>query len=173
MAFKHAQSWLNFKVKASVAGITITGITVHGGVYAGRATVTFDNYEYKYNDGSHAPTLSVAWDNFAAAKDASVHMTANHAVSNSAYEAVGDGLIIVPQVDAFTGFTIYYTTADSKAYSYTYTFADASEKPDFVAGTQYIYHVFFNMHEIEIDASVANWDGPTNINTDASPNQIG
>ena len=81
---------------------------------------------------------------------------------------------MIPRDDAFTGFTINYTTADSKAYSYTYTFANATETPDFVAGTQYIYNILFNMHEIEISATVADWDSSTtNINTEVSPGTIG
>lgn len=175
MEFKHAQSWLNFKVKASVAGITITGITVHGGVYEGSAGVTFTNYNYKYTDGTNTQSVAVAWTvNSANAKDASVHMASNHAVSNTTFQPVGSGIIMVPRVDAFTGFTINYTTSDGKAYSYTYTFADATEMPDFVAGTQYIYNVMFNMHEIQINATVADWDTTTsNINTEGSPKEIG
>lgn len=174
MQFNHAQSWLNFKVKASVAGITITGITVHGGVYAGTATVTFTNYNYKYNDGSNAQSVSVNWGSLGTPKDASVHMSSNHNVSNSTFEKVGDGVIMIPRNDAFTGFTINYTTADSKAYSYTYTFANATEQPDFVAGTQYIYNILFTMHEIQISATVADWDSSTtNINTEVSPGTIG
>jgi hypothetical protein len=156
MKFYHAQAWIDFKVKAKTAvetGITVNSITLNDAVYNGTYTVTHTNYDAK-------TTQSVAgeWSALGTAKSIAVPGWTAAALTTD-FVTVGNGLMIVPD-DAstadFSGFTINYTF-DGK--TYTYTYAPDSKSVD--QKKHYTYEITFQLHEIFVNATVADWTDQT------------
>ena len=156
MVFKHAQAWIDFKVKANSAtetAITVNSITLTGAKYNGTYTVTHTNYNAKASQ-----SVAGAWTALGDAKNIAVPNWAGAALTTS-FLTVGDGLMIVPDDAAtgdFTSFTINYTF-DSKDYTYTYTPASTQVEQ----GKHYIYEITFKLHEIFINPTVTDWDDQT------------
>ena len=155
MEFQHAQAWIDFKVKAKTSGvetnIRINSITLNGAKYNGTYTVTHTNYNAKASQ-----SVSGAWSALPAEGTNVVVPGWEAANLTTAFVTVGNGLMIVPDDDAdtadFTSFTINYTY-DSK--TYTYTYAPASKSVD--QKKHYIYEITFQLHEIFINPTVADW----------------
>lgn len=151
MVFKHAQAWIDFKVKAKTdveTAITINSITLTGAKYAGTYTVTHTNY-----DAKESQAVAGAWSALGDAKNITIPF--NTALTTSLVQ-VGSGLMIVPDgtaADDFTSFTINYTF-DGKAYTYTYTPATKSVDQ----AKHYIYEITFQLHEIFINPTVTDWE---------------
>lgn len=167
MAFAHAQSWVNFTVKAgddatAGAGIVVTGIQLKQAVYDGTATVNLSNYDSK----TEALSASLTWDGTAygsATKyDVAVTGISNIAVNSTSEIAAGNGLMIVPNPTktaevlnpSFTTFVISYTL-NGNAYTFEYT-PTAAEK-QMVPAHKYNFNITFTLHEIKVDATVTNW----------------
>lgn len=167
MAFAHAQSWVNFTVKAgddatAGAGIVVTGIQLKQAVYEGTATVNLSNYNSK-ND---ALSASLTWDGTAygsATKyDVAVTGFSNIAVNSTSEIAAGNGLMIVPNPTktsevlnpSFTTFVISYTL-NGKSYTFEYTPTDAEKRME--PAHKYNFNITFTLHEIKVDATVTNW----------------
>lgn len=127
MEFKHAQAWIDFKVKANSTvetAITINSITLTGAKYNGTYTVTHTAYDAKTGQG-----VAGAWSALGAAQNIAVPGWSATALTAS-FATVGNGLMIVPDDAAtgdFTSFTINYTF-DGKTYEYTYTPASTQDK---------------------------------------------
>ena len=156
MEFKHAQAWIDFKVKANgtpETGITVNSITLTGAKYNGTYTVTHTAYNAKTGQ-----SVAGAWSALGDAQNVAVPGWTAAALTTSLV-TVGNGLMIVPD-DAgtgdFTSFTIAYTY-DGKNYSYTYT--PASTNVD--QAKHYIYEITFKLHEIFINPSVEDWADQT------------
>ncbi len=171
MAFKHAQAWVNFTVKAADAatagaGIVVTGIQLKQAVYNGTATVTLANYNSKSDALSH----TLAWDGTAytsATKydvDVPTNKTtfSNVAVSSTSETAAGDGLMIVPNPTktgddlnaSFTTFVVSYTL-NGNDYTFEYTPTDAQKRME--PAHKYDFNITFTLHEIKVDATVTDW----------------
>ena len=156
MQFKHAQAWIDFKVKANSDtenAITVKSITLTGAKYNGTYTVTHTGYNAKTGQ-----SVAGAWTNLGDAKDVAVPGW-NAAALNTSLVTVGNGLMIVPDDAAagdFTSFTIAYTY-DGKDYSYTYTPASTNVEQ----AKHYIYEITFQLHEIYINPSVEDWKDQT------------
>lgn len=153
MAFKHAQAWIDFKVKANSSvetAITINSITLNGAKYNGTYTVTHTNYNAKTSQ-----SVSGAWSALGAAKNIAVPGWSATALTTS-FATVGNGLMIVPDDDAegadFASFTIEYEY-DSKTYTYTYT--PTTRNVD--QAKHYIYEITFKLHEIYVAPTVEDW----------------
>ena len=152
MEFKHAQAWIDFKVKANTTAetaITINSITLTGAKYNGTYTITHTNYNAK-----SLQSVSGAWSALGDAKNIAVPDWSATALTTS-FVTVGKGLMIVPDdaaTDDFTSFTIAYTY-DSKDHTYTYT--PASKSVD--QKKHYIYEITFQLHEIFINPTVEDW----------------
>lgn len=171
MEFKHAQAWIDFKVKAKTTvetAITVNSITLNGASYAGTYTVTHTNYDAKTSQ-----SVAGAWsalgakgknssdENTSVASEVASDATAIVVPGWSAtaltanFATVGNGLMIVPDdaaTDDFTSFTINYTY-DSKTYEYTYTPASTQVEQK----KHYIYEITFQLHEIYINPTVEDW----------------
>jgi hypothetical protein len=157
MVFKHAQAWIDFKVKAKndgvETGITVNSITLTGAKYNGTYTVTHTAYNAKTGQ-----SVSGAWSALGAAKNIAVPGWSATALTTS-FATVGNGLMIVPddtETGDFTSFTINYTY-DSKTYTYTYTPASTQVEQ----AKHYIYEITFQLHEILINPTVTDWDDQT------------
>lgn len=152
MEFKHAQAWIDFKVKANSAtetAITINSIKLTGAKYNGTYTVTHTAYNAKTGQN-----VTGAWTALGDAQNIDVPGWSAAALTTS-FVTVGNGLMIVPDdaaTDDFTSFTINYTF-DGKTYEYTYT--PASKSVD--QKKHYIYEITFKLHEIFINPTVEDW----------------
>lgn len=152
MQFKHAQAWIDFKVKANSTvetAITINSITLTGAKYNGTYTVTHTAYNAKTGQG-----VAGAWSALGAAQNIPVPGWSATALTTS-FATVGNGLMIVPDDAAtgdFTSFTINYTF-DGKTYEYTYTPASTQVEQ----AKHYIYEINFTLHEIYINPTVTDW----------------
>ena len=157
MQFKHAQAWIDFKVKANSTtetAITINSITLTGAKYNGKYTVTHTAYNDKTGQ-----RVAGAWTDLGDPKNVEVPGWTAAALSSSDFTTVGNGLMIVPDDAAagdFTSFTIAYTY-DGKDYSYTYTPATTNVEQ----AKHYIYEITFQLHEIYINPSVEDWEDQT------------
>lgn len=156
MEFKHAQAWIDFKVKANSAtetAITIKSITLTGAKYNGTYTITHTNYDKKTGQ-----SVAGAWTALGGAQDIAVPGWTAAALTTSPV-TVGNGLMIVPDDAAtgdFTSFTIAYTY-DGKDYSYTYTPTSTQVEQK----NHYIYEITFKLHEIFINPTVEDWADQT------------
>jgi hypothetical protein len=154
MVFKHAQAWIDFKVKANSTvetAITVNSITLTGAKYNGTYTITHANYDK--SDGTQS--ASGAWSALGGAQNIPVPGWSAPALTTS-FATVGNGLMIVPDDAAtgdFTSFTINYTY-DGKTYTYTYTPASTQVEQ----AKHYIYEITFKLHEIFINPTVTDWD---------------
>lgn len=156
MQFKHAQAWIDFKVKAKTSvetAITINSITLTGAKYNGTYTVTHTAYGAKTGQ-----SVAGAWSALGSAQNIAVPGWSATALTTS-FATVGKGLMIVPDdTDAgdFTSFTISYTY-DSKNYTYTYTPTSTQVEQ----AKHYIYEITFQLHEIFINPTVTDWADQT------------
>ena len=152
MTFKHAQAWIDFKVKANgtpETGITVNSITLTGAKYNGTYTVTHTAYNAKTGQ-----SVAGAWSALGAAQNIAVPGWSATALTTSLV-TVGNGLMIVPddtETGDFTSFTINYTF-DGKTYTYTYTPASTQVEQ----AKHYIYEITFKLHEIFINPTVEDW----------------
>lgn len=156
MQFHHAQAWMDFYVKANgtpETAITINSITLKGAKYAGKYIITHNNY-----NAISGQTVAGAWSNTSSQKDVVVPDWNATALTTSLVK-VGKGLMIVPDDNAstndWTSFVINYTF-DGKTYDYEYT-AAAAPSANVDQAKHYVYNITFKMHEIFVQATVADW----------------
>lgn len=155
MVFKHAQAWIDFKVKANSAteeAIKVNSITLNGAKYNGTYTVTHTAYNAKTGQ-----SVAGAWSTLpATGVDVAVPGWTTGTNLTTSLVTVGNGLMIVPDDDVdegdFTSFTINYTF-DGKTYDYTYTPANTNVDQ----AKHYIYEITFRLHEIFINPTVTDW----------------
>jgi hypothetical protein len=168
MTFAHAQSWVNFTVKAADAatagaGIVVTGIELKNAVYEGTATIELSNYDSK----TIALDASLEWDGtaYSAATPANVVVPGiSNVAVNSSSDAIacGDGLLVVPNPNevetvlqpSFDSFVISYTF-NGNAYSFEYT--PTSAERALLPAHKYNFNITFTLTEIKVDATVATW----------------
>lgn len=152
MEFKHAQAWIDFKVKAKTTtetAITVNSITLNDAVYNGTYTVTHTAYNAKTGQ-----SVAGAWTALGSGQAIAVPGWSATALTTS-FATVGNGLMIVPDDAAtgdFTSFTINYTF-DGKTYEYTYTPASTQVEQ----AKHYIYEITFQLHEIFINPTIEDW----------------
>ncbi len=159
MAFKHAQAWLKFNVKAgnstSASAITINSITVNDVSCQGTFTVTHTNFDAAA--GQSAAGAWTAFDTYAG------NVTAIPAGGYSSLSTTGQdfaSLLVVPD-QGMASFTIDYTLA---GLNYTYTYTPASTT--LAQATKYTYNITITIHEIEVEPTVTDWTegGPIAVN---------
>ena len=167
MVFKHAQAWISFNADAydatSGGKVTLNSITLNGAKYNGTYTITHTSY-----NATSSQSVAGAWSALGSTADVAVPNWTPKAIAYDAIgngDAVGDGLLIVPDDDNatadFTSFTIAYTL-DGNDYTYTYTpTTPAAANVD--QAKHYIYNIVFHLHEIEISATVTDWVDQTPV----------
>ena len=156
MAFKHAQAWMDFYVKANSTvetAITINSITLKEAKYSGKYIITHTNY-----NATSGQSVAGAWSNTSTQKDVVVPGWAAATLTTSLVH-VGNGLMIVPDDDAatndWTGFVINYTY-DGKTYDYVYT-APSAPAANVDQAKHYVFNITFKLHEIFVAATVTDW----------------
>lgn len=159
MVFKHAQAWLQFKVKAAsstvASALTINRITLNGVSCQGVCTVTQTNY-----NATSEQSVAAAWTGYGtyAGNVAAVAKDGYTALSDSWQEFAN--LMVIPD-QGITSFTINYTL-DEKTYDYTYTITNGT----LAQANKYIYNINFNLHEIEIAPSIEDWTDAPEVNVE-------
>lgn len=161
MQFKHAQAWVDFYVKANSdteTAITVNSITLKGAKYAGTYTITHTNYNAKTSQ-----SVAGAWTLLGDAADVAVPGWTPAALTTSLVQ-VGHGLLVVPDDNAatndWTSFVVNYTQ-DGNTYNYEFT-AGVAPAANLDQAKHYVFNITFNLHEILVEARVADW-------TDATP----
>jgi len=162
MEFKHAQAWVKFTVQANssteASAITVNSITLNSVSCAGTYTVTHTNWDKTKAQrdaadpaGSLNGSVSGVWSAYSAgAGSKAVIKAAGYSALTTSEQAFGD-LMVVPD-QGMASFTINYTI-DGNTYNYIYTPASTT----LAQATKYVYNITFNLHEIEIAPSVADW----------------
>jgi hypothetical protein len=170
MAFKHAQAWVKFTVKAgdatSASAITVNSITLNSVSCQGTYTVTHANWDKtkaQRDAATPAGTLdgrvSGVWSAY------STHADDVAAVKDGAYTTLSTSvqdfasLMVVPD-QGIASFTINYSLGGN-TYNYTYTPASTA----LAQATKYIYDITLTVHEIVIAPTVTDWTdgGTTNV----------
>ena len=158
MEFKHAQAWLQFKVKAQsstvATALTINSITLNNVSCQGVCTVTQTNY-----DATSTQSVAAAWSEYATHKDDIAAVKDGGFTFSTSYDEFANLMVIPDQ--GITSFTINYTL-DSNDYNYTYTITDGT----LAQAKKYIYNINFNLHEIEIAPSIEDWVDETPVNVE-------
>ena len=132
LVFKHAQALVTFSVNAG-AEYEIASITLTGASFGGTLTVNQSNYNTKSGQSAQ-----VTWSNITAAESAVVP---------------AEGLKVVPQAMAASGFKVVYNVNGKENY-FTYFFS-ADEK-NFEAGMNYNFNLDFT-NGIAVSSSASNW----------------
>lgn len=175
MTFNHALAWVNFRVKAGNAAskaIAIKGIMLHGAYYAGTFQAAVNNYDTtttakplswvaadtKWTAVSGGPIDSISSPNVVGDT-----LTSYVKINTADFTSIGDGILavptseITPATESITSFDIIYSLNGN---DYTYNYVPVSKT--YAKGMKYTYDITMTLHEILIDASVANWgDGGT------------
>ena len=174
MEFNHALAWVYFRVKAASTleqAITVNSITLNGANYSGTFTAVVTNYDKAVGGGD------LAWNSrqWSSPGSNGNYASPNHtpAALGLSFANVGDGLLIVPTgslatpAAAFTSFTINYTL-NGNDYDYEYT--PTVEQRKLTMGKKYLFDITFRLHEILVNASVADWDETAPVeNVDITP----
>lgn len=156
MAFMHAQSLLEFNVKANVAStITLKRITLNNAYFSG--TFTVDN-STNYNQTSAQAVNSVAWSSLGDQKATLDIFSGSYDITTSSEKKAEIMVVPHPSEVSFDSFTLTYAIGGVE---YTYTFTPVDR--NLASATKYVYDINFTLHEIFINATVTSWtDGGTN-----------
>lgn len=170
MVFKHAESQVNFKIKAGdattqSAGLTLTSITLNDGNYAGTYTLTFADYNATGDPAAPTGVWSGVTDPTTSNPEVvAPQTTANMAITTSSgADVIGDGILVVPNPnvdgesqlkESFKSFTIAYKM-NNNDYTFTYTPAIAQRRLE--QNKKYIFEITMTLTEIQVSATVDNW----------------
>lgn len=166
MTFKHAQSYLTFRVKAAdlqSQDIKIKDIQIYGARFNGTATIIQTNHNAQ---AGQATTLQwAAGDPVNDWKSVLDNQTAfadeEHSTALTADFVRLGKIMVVPNMDAVDHYQDNGTTKikityylNSKDYAYEYEISDDT----YEAGKKYIYDITFKLHEIFIEPVVVDWE---------------
>lgn len=168
MVFKHALSWITFKVKnGTTAGgptITVNSITLND--VAANGTLTVTNPKYAATAAATGAEECTT-ENLTASWTPGSTTTLKVLKSDSAYADAleltngfvefGKGVLVVPGNQ--TSFTINYTVTDggnSNTFNYTHTIT-GSPQPTWDMAKKYTYNVTITLNEIQITPSITDW----------------
>ena len=159
MVFRHALSWINFKVATNDGGIghiTINSITLNDAIYDAKLNLGNENYALTGTLESATATITAEWDITGCIKSNNILQDATNAAltkTSTAYSA--PGVLVVPG-DA-TSFTINYTIKHEEGventYNYTYDISGT-----WLMAHKYTYVITLNLNEIKIAPSVTTWE---------------
>lgn len=177
MTFQHAESQINFKVKAGNAvtenaGLTLTSITLNDANYAGTYTLTFSDYASTSTPAAPVGVWSGVTDPTASNPDVvAPQTTPNMPITESSGSAViGDGILVVPNPnvdgasalnESFKSFTIAYKM-NGNDYTYTYT-PDIAQRR-LIQDKKYIFNITMTLQEIKVNATVDDWTPESDYN---------
>lgn len=167
MVFKHALSWVNFKVKANEAGkITVKSITLNGAIYDGTLSLTNDEYANKDNYESNNARVTATWTDKGSVKNVSV-FSGSHVCTTTYNDMNATGLLVVPNKATTAGFTIVYSINGAGDITYTTKFNEPTGEEGWKAGYKYTYNISFgDLNEIKIAPTVTVWNPNGDIDTD-------
>ena len=170
MVFKHALSWVNFRVKTGNGltnadpKIVINSITLNKAAVNGTLTVTNANYAATTNT-CVTTSLTTDWSSLTYSdmkliKTGIVTDNATEALQLTGEFAVfgGNGILVVPSNQ--TSFTINYTITqpDETSNTFNYTYNLAGNTWDIAK--KYVYYITMTLSEIQIAPEVASWGEP-------------
>ena len=170
MVFKHALSWINFRVKTThTTGtgqptITVNSITLNNAAVNGTLTVNNANYAATTNacvtDNLTTDWSSVSYSNMKLIETGIVtdNATDELLLTNEFAVFGGNGILVVPSDQ--TSFTINYTITqpDGTPNKFNYTYNLAGNKWDIAK--KYVYYITMTLSEIQIAPEVASWGEP-------------
>jgi hypothetical protein len=172
MVFKHALSWINFRVKTThTTGtgqptITVNSITLNDAAVNGTLTVTNANYAATSNT-CVTTSLTTDWSSLTYSD---MKLIETGIVTDDATDALeleddfavfgGNGILVVPSNQ--TSFTINYTItqpeADGTSNTFNYTYNLAGNTWDMAK--KYVYYITMTLSEIQIAPEVASGGEP-------------
>ncbi|MBR5301042.1 MAG: fimbrillin family protein [Bacteroidales bacterium] len=169
MIFKHALSWINFKVatntpaagETSGCTITINSITLNNAVYKGTLSLESANAA-KISPAPSTGGVAATWEKgapTAAVKvpNAGGSDAADAVTLTSTPQLFGNGLLVVPDgyADSFTiNYTLTQNGGPANTYNYTYTL---NEGVKWSMAKKYFYNITITLSEILIAPSVEDW----------------
>lgn len=170
MVFKHALSWINFRVKTGNGlttddpTIVINSITLNNAAVNGTLTVTNANFAATSNtcvtNNLTTDWSSVSYSNMKLIETGIVTDDATDALQLTDEFAVfgGNGILVVPSNQ--TSFTINYTITqpDATPNTFNYTYNLAGNKWEMAK--KYVYYITMTLSEIKIAPEVASWGEP-------------
>ena len=151
MVFKHALSWINFKIKdaENTGKIRVKSIALNNCYYTGTLLLTNANFNL---NTSTSDNVEVEWTRTGEAQD--VNIKTETVLCTSTAAEYGTGLLVVPGTATTAGFTVVYTIDNGADITYTTTFASPAA-PGWEAGKKYTYVVGFGaLDQIAINPSV-------------------
>lgn len=163
MVFKHALSWINFqvwKVDATGYDLKVNSITLNEAVYNG--TLALTNSQYNATTAQTTGNVVAVWTPGAATAaltvpNAAGDATAEAVVLTTSPKLFGNGLLVVPgYAESFTiNYTLTQDDGTANTYDYTYMLPAGGS---WEMAKKYFYNISFDLHEIEVDPSVTDWD---------------
>lgn len=162
MVFKHALSWVNFKLskeEASGYDIVVNSIKLNGASYQG--TLTLSNGQFNEETAQETDRVVATWSNTTPKNDVPVPNANGKDVAKAVKltttpELFGNGLLVVPgYADSFTiNYTLTQGDGTANTFDYTYTLPTGKWE----MAKKYFYNINISLHEIEVDPSVTDWD---------------
>lgn len=150
MVFKHALSWVNFKVKdtENSGKIKVKSLKLNGCYYTGNLTLTNTTFD---KTSTSSADVKVEWTRTGSAADLLVYET--EVICSDKAAEYGTGLLVVPGSTTGASFTIVYTIDDGAEITYTTT--DALTPTTWENGKKYTYVIGFGaLTEIAINPTV-------------------
>lgn len=168
MVFKHALSWVNFKVKANEADkITVKSITLNGAIYDGKLSLTNNSHNATTSYLSEAANVVANWGVKEEAENNIPVFSGSHVCTTTYNDMNATGLLVVPNKATTAGFTIVYSIDGAGDITYTTSFNEPTGEEGWKAGYKYTYNISFgDLNEIKIAPTVTVWDQNGDIDTD-------
>lgn len=170
MVFKHALSWINFKVKdaENTGKIRVKSIVLNDCFYTGDLVLDNTNFD---KTTSTSDDVSVDWTR--TGTDKNVTVKEETVLCTSTAVEYGTGLLVVPGTATTAGFTVVYTIDNGADITYTTTFA-APVGSGWEEGKKYTYVIGFGaLNEIAIAPTVDLYVTVNDIKVDGDPSTDG
>ena len=162
MVFKHALSWVNFRLSKKEAtgyDIVVNSIKLNGASYQG--TLTLSNGQFNEETPQETGKVQATWSDTTPKDGVPVpHADGEHVAAavtlTQSPTLFGNGLLVVPgYADSFTiNYTLTQAGGTANTFDYTYTLPTGEWK----MAKKYFYNIYISLHEIEVEPSVTEWD---------------
>ena len=162
MVFKHALSWVNFRLSKKEAtgyDIVVNSIKLNGASYQG--TLTLSNGQFNEETPQETGKVEATWSDTTPKNDVPVpnangKNVAEAVTLTTSAQLFGNGLLVVPgYADSFTiNYTLTQGDGTANTFDYTYTLPTR----EWEMAKKYFYNIYISLHEIEVKPSVTEWD---------------
>lgn len=156
MQFRHALTWLYFKVKSNVSGVvTVNSITVKDTAVDGTLSIdNGSNYNATADVTSSTATIGASWSPGATGDRTVVAAAVDCTTSEQDFGS----LLVLPTVSGTKSFVINYTITnggDTTTFNYTY-----STTAEWKMAYKYTYNVNITLTGIDVNPVVSTWTTP-------------